>query len=64
MISNQIWTSAAVERLYLPHCFHGMPFQNSEIVEASKRCLPILLVVVYANQNLTYTAKKGSRVSS
>ncbi len=34
-----------------------------ELVEASKSWLPILLLVVYTNWNLTHTTRQGSRVS-
>ncbi len=37
--------------------------RTSELVEASKRCLPILLAMEHDNWNLTYTIKQGSRVS-
>ncbi len=46
-----------------------MPFSDArhswtwELVEASKSWLPILLLVVYINWNLTYTTRQGSRVS-
>ncbi len=68
-ISNQIWTKA-VERKSLLTPRHSLnvfserrPCKTLELVEDSKSWLPILLVLVNRNWNLTYTTTQGSRVS-
>ncbi len=61
---GQLWG-----RRCLPLGTHWMPFSDPrhswtwELVEASNSWLPILLLVVYTNWNLTYTTRQGRRVS-